>query len=170
MSSSINPVGNTERNHGDQHIAILSLHTSPFIQPGHGDSGGMNVYIRELVSSLAHKGAKCSVYVRRWKSALPDEELIEPGVRLVHIDAGSPELKKNELVDVVDEFSEGVERDLILRSNVDVLHANYWLSGISGHALKHRLGVPLVTTFHTLGKTKITSGEFEPRDLSLIHI
>ena len=103
MSSSINPVGNTERNHGDQHIAILSLHTSPFIQPGHGDSGGMNVYIRELVSSLAHKGAKCSVYVRRWKSALPDEELIEPGVRLVHIDAGSPELKKNELVDVVDE-------------------------------------------------------------------
>ncbi len=164
MSSNINPVGNTERNHGDQHIAILSLHTSPFIQPGHGDSGGMNVYIRELVSSLAHKGAKCSVYVRRWKSALPDEELIEPGVRLVHIDAGSPELKKNELVDVVDEFSEGVERDLILRSNVDVLHANYWLSGISGHALKHRLGVPLVTTFHTLGKTKITSGEFEPRD------
>ena len=164
MSSSINPVSNTNEDFEGRHIAVLSLHTSPFIQPGYGDSGGMNVYIRELVGSLAHKGAKCSVYVRRWEKALPDEELIEPGVRLVHIDAGNPELKKNELVDVVDEFSEGVERDLLLSSEADVLHANYWLSGISGHALKHRLGLPLVTTFHTLGKTKISSGEFESRE------
>ena len=164
MTSSINPVDNTDRDYEGQHIAVLSMHTSPFIQPSHGDSGGMNVYIRELVSSLAHKGAKCSVYVRRWKRALPDEELIEPGVRLVHISAGNPELKKNELVDVADEFSEGVERDLLLGSEADVLHANYWLSGISGHALKHRLGLPLITTFHTLGKTKISSGEFESRE------
>ena len=164
MSSSINPVSNTNEDFEGRHIAVLSLHTSPFIQPGYGDSGGMNVYIRELVGSLAHKGAKCSVYVRRWEKALPDEELIEPGVRLVHIDAGNPELKKNELVDVVDEFSEGVERDLLLSPEADVLHANYWLSGISGHALKHRLGLPLVTTFHTLGKTKISSGEFESRE------
>ena len=32
--------------HAGLHIAILSLHTSPLAQPGTGDSGGMNVYIR----------------------------------------------------------------------------------------------------------------------------
>ena len=164
MSSSLNPVDSndtSENGYGNEHVAVLSLHTSPFVQPGHGDSGGMNVYIRELVSSLAHSGAMCSVYVRRWRKDLPDKVMIEPGVRLVHIDAGDPELAKEELPEVVDDFSEGVERDLLLGPKADVLHANYWLSGVSGHDLKHRLGLPLITTFHTLGKSKIFSGEFE---------
>ena len=30
--------------------AILSVHTSPIDQPGTGDSGGMNVYIRSVAS------------------------------------------------------------------------------------------------------------------------
>jgi len=29
-------------------LAVLSLHTSPLAQPGTGDGGGMNVYVREL--------------------------------------------------------------------------------------------------------------------------
>ena len=91
----------------------------------------------------------CSVYVRRWRKDLPDKVMIEAGVRLVHIDAGDPELEKEELPEVVDDFSESVERDLLLGPKADVLHANYWLSGVSGHDLKHRLGLPLITTFHT---------------------
>ncbi len=35
-------------------VSLLSLHTSPLAQPGTGDSGGMNVYVRELVA--AHPG------------------------------------------------------------------------------------------------------------------
>jgi len=42
--------------------AVLSLHTSPLVQPGVGDSGGMNVYVRELVSSLAQAGVRSTVY------------------------------------------------------------------------------------------------------------
>ena len=34
------------------------------------------------------------------------------------------------------------------------VHANYWLSGLSGHAIKHELEVPLVCTFHTLDRVK----------------
>ena len=45
-------------------IALLSLHTSPLAQPGSGDSGGMNVYVRELAAGLAHAGHHCDVYVR----------------------------------------------------------------------------------------------------------
>ena len=32
-------------------LAMLSLHTSPLVQPGGGDAGGMNVYVRELVAA-----------------------------------------------------------------------------------------------------------------------
>ena len=43
-----------------QRVAILSMHTSPLAQPGVGDGGGMNVYVRELVSSLASSGVDCT--------------------------------------------------------------------------------------------------------------
>ena len=89
-------------------LAVLSLHTSPLAQPGVGDSGGMNVYVRELVSSLAQAGVASRVYVRRWSDELPDVVEVEPGFRVVHVDAGPPDLAKEHLPEVVDEFTRGV--------------------------------------------------------------
>ena len=143
-------------------IAMLSLHTSPLAQPGSGDSGGMNVYIRELVGHLAHTGAMVHVYVRRWHPDLADEVELEPGVRVVHVEAGRHDLEKEELYDIVDEFADKVEADIVAQGGVDVLHANYWLSGVAGHRIKHRLDVPLVTTFHTLARVKAETGDHEP--------
>ena len=37
------------------------------------------------------------------------------------------------------------------------MHANYWLSGLSGHVIKHELNLPLVCTFHTLDRVKAES-------------
>src|SRR4051795_3641098 len=62
-----------------QRVAVISLHTSPLAQPGTGDSGGMNVYVRELVSALAQAGVPCDVYTRRWADDLPDEVQVAPG-------------------------------------------------------------------------------------------
>lgn len=141
---------------------MLSLHTSPLAQPGKGDSGGMNVYVRELAASLAHRTVDVDVYVRRWSPDLPREVQVEPGVRVVHIDAGPAELLKEDLYDVVDEFSDGVVADLSATGGACVLHANYWLSGVAGHQIKHRLDMPLVTTFHTLARVKAETGDHEP--------
>ena len=147
-----------------QHIAILSLHTSPLAQPGTGDSGGMNVYIREVASALAHRGSTCTVYVRKWDPELVDEVELESGVHIVHIEAGEYELEKEDLYDIVDDFTDSVIKDLKNRKPVDIIHANYWLSGAVGHKLKHELNIPLVTTFHTLGETKKKSGFPEPNE------
>ena len=144
------------------HIAILSLHTSPLAQPGTGDSGGMNVYIREVASALAHRGATCTVYVRKWDPKLVNEVELESGVHIVHIEAGEFELEKEDLYDIVDPFADRVMEDLQNRKPVDIIHANYWLSGAVGHKLKHELNIPLITTFHTLGETKKKSGFLEP--------
>ena len=144
-------------------LAVLSLHTSPLAQPGSGDSGGMNVYVRELVSALAQAGIDCTTYVRRWRTDLPDEVHIEPGFRVVHVDAGRLDLAKESLPGVVDEFADGVIDHLRRGPGADLLHANYWLSGLAGHRIKHLLELPLVTTFHTLARVKAENGDAEPQ-------
>ena len=45
---------------------------------------------------------------------------------------------------------------------VDVVHGNYWLSGLAGHRIKHELDCPLVMTFHTFARVKAEGGDPEP--------
>src|SRR5262245_48861503 len=141
---------------------MLSLHTPPLVQPGAGDSGGMNVYVRELVSALAQAGVDCTTYVRRWRDDLPDEVSVEPGFRVVHVEAGDPDLPKEALPGVVDTFAAGVIHHIDSIGGVDLVHANYWLSGVAGLTLKRELGLPLVSTFHTLARVKAEGGDREP--------
>ena len=144
-----------------QRVAVLSMHTSPLAQAGVGDGGGMNVYVRELVSSLANLGVECTTYTRRWRDDLPREVQIEPNHRVVHVPAGPLDLPKEGLIGVVDEFTDNVARHITKAGGTDVVHANYWLSGLAGHRLKHELNLPLVTTFHTFARVKSAGGDHE---------
>ncbi|HXA32320.1 MAG TPA: glycosyltransferase [Acidimicrobiales bacterium] len=144
-------------------LAVLSLHTSPLAQPGTGDGGGMNVYVRELSSALARAGVRCEVFTRAWSPDLPDCVTVEPGFRVHHVPAGAlAPMAKEALPTIVDEFTEGVLKRMVGADGADVgespafdaIHANYWLSGLSGHVIKHELNVPLVSTFHTLDRVK----------------
>lgn len=142
-------------------VAVLSLHTSPLAQPGTGDGGGMNVYVRELVSALAQAGLSCRVYVRRYDDSLPERVAVEPGFDVIHVPAGPLGAEKEDLPGLVEEFADWVGDDLE-NDPADVIHANYWLSGLAGQRLKQRLGLPLVTTFHTLARVKAVLGDPEP--------
>jgi len=143
-------------------VALLSLHTSPLVQPGGGDAGGMNVYVRELAGALAHNGEHTTVYVRRWADDLPDQITVEPGFDVVHVPAGPVDMPKEDLPTVVDEFAAGVKRHMVM-SDPQVIHANYWLSGVAGRKLKDQLDLPLVSTFHTLARVKAETGDPEPQ-------
>jgi len=149
-------------------LAVLSLHTSPLAQPGTGDGGGMNVYVRELTAALARTGVTCDVFTRAWSADLPSVVDVEPGLRVHHVPAGPLDvLPKESLPAVVEQFTAGVlERmaaapmsggDGIGGLPYTSVHANYWLSGLSGHVIKHELNLPLVCTFHTLDRVKAES-------------
>ncbi len=122
----------------------------------------MNVYVRELVGSLAQAGIDCTVFVRRWHDNLEPVVDLEPGFRVVHIEAGPVDLPKEDLPEIIDEFTAGV-RAYLADHPVDAIHANYWLSGVAGHQLKHELDLPLVSTFHTLARVKAETGDPEPQ-------
>ncbi len=143
------------------------MHTSPLAQPGSADAGGMNVYVRELASALARSGVRCEIFTRRERRDQPSSLLVEPGLRAHYIDAGpAAPVRKEALPDLVDDWARGVEERLVelgaAGEGAQVLHANYWLSAVAGHTLKHRLDMPLVSTFHTLELVKSQAGEPEP--------
>jgi D-inositol-3-phosphate glycosyltransferase len=141
-------------------VAILSVHTSPLAQPGAGDGGGMNVYVRALAAGLAHAGVECDVFTRREDPATPTVTNVEAGFRVVHVDAGpSRPIPLHDLTTLVDPFADAVlDRMRSTGDDYDVLHANYWISGAVGHRLKHALDRPLVATFHTLARVKAEAG------------
>lgn len=136
---------------------MISYHSSPLDQPGTGDSGGMNVYVRRLAASLARRGVTCDIFTRRSDGSTKDELTLEPGLTLHHVEAGpTSHVDKEELLEYVPTFTEGVLDNLGSSKGgpVDLVHSNYWLSGIAGHAIKHELAVPLFTSFHTLERAK----------------
>ncbi len=143
-------------------VAVISLHTSPLLQPGSGDSGGMNVYVRELMSALSQSGVECVTFTRADREGLAPEVFVEPNHRVVHIEAGPHHLPKEALADISDQFCAGVMRWFDQNGPPDVIHGNYWLSGVVGHHLKHALDVPFVSTFHTLARVKAEGGDPEP--------
>jgi D-inositol-3-phosphate glycosyltransferase len=148
-----------------QRIAILSLHTSPLAQPGTGDGGGMNVYVRELASGLARVGSRCDIFTRAEDPAEVGPVVVEPGF-VVHRVAAGPLAKvpKEQLEALVPEFTDRVLTAMTTPSGAPIdaeeggpyeaVHANYWLSGLAGHTIKHELDIPLVSTFHTLDRVK----------------
>ena len=140
-------------------LAILSLHTSPLAQPGSGDGGGMNVYVREVSLALSQAGVSSTVFTRRTNSKSPTVVEVEPGFEVVQVEAGDFDLPKEQLFSVVENFKEGVEKFLENDPQYDALLANYWLSGIAAHKLKHSLNLPLLTTFHTLARIKAAAGD-----------
>jgi D-inositol-3-phosphate glycosyltransferase len=137
-------------------VAVLSLHTSPVAQPGVGDGGGMNIYVRSLASALARAGVACDVYTRAEHPGQPRVVTVEPNFRVVNVPAGPlAPVPKEKLPDLVDEFTESMLAQIRgCGRDYEVLHANYWLSGQVAHRLKHELSLPMVATFHTLALVK----------------
>jgi D-inositol-3-phosphate glycosyltransferase len=128
----------------------------------------MNVYVRELTAALARSGVSCDVFTRAWTPDLPSVVDVEPGLRVHHVPAGPlTPLPKETLPSVVDEFTQGVLGRMSSPGSLALgddqggpftsVHANYWLSGLSGHVIKHELNLPLVCTFHTLDRVKAES-------------
>lgn len=135
-------------------VAYLSMHTSPLMQPGVGNAGGMNVYIDELARTMVDRGVAVDVFTRRTEPDQPHLVEVSEGYRVYHVDAGpSSAAPIADMVDWVQEFADGVIA-VLEGDPPDVVHSHYWLSGSAGLVVKRKLGIPLANSFHTLGRIK----------------
>jgi len=138
-------------------VGLISVHTSPLDQPGAGDGGGLNVYVREVARRMGARGVEVDVFTRRTDPAQPDSVLLAPGVWLHHLTAGPVgPVAKEDLATLLCPFELALAGHPRL-AELEVLHAHYWLSGWVGRRIARRTGIPLVQTFHTLAALKNAS-------------
>ena len=148
-------------------IAIISYHTCPLATLGGKDTGGMNVYVRELAKQLGRDGVGVDVYTRSQDEHIPHVvHDLGYGNRVIHIPAGPEKpLNKSDLAGYIPDFVEQIREFSNHQSlTYDLIHSHYWMSGIAGNDLKAAWNIPMVHMFHTLGlmKNRIARmGEYE---------
>jgi D-inositol-3-phosphate glycosyltransferase len=136
-------------------IAFITVHGCPLRQAGSKDSGGMNIYILEMVKRLAARGIKVDVFTRHHDSLDPQIVTLAPGARLVHLPAGAPSLDKNSVYELLPIFAAQMRTFCIInRLSFDLISTHYWLSGLVGMRLASEWDVPHVTSFHTMAEMK----------------
>ena len=165
---------------------VVSLHTSPRAQPGRGDAGGMNVYVRQSARALARRGLRMLLLTRAEEplggaearvTELPAEG-DAPAVTVVELPAGPDgPVAKDELAVHRAAFtaaarawlaSDAVPGGPLLDEDADArerarrvafVHGHYWLSAATAAALADDLHAPLLHTMHTTGAVKVAEDE-----------
>jgi D-inositol-3-phosphate glycosyltransferase len=138
-------------------IAMLSYHTCPLATLGGKDTGGMNVYVKEITRQLGVVGVHVDVFTRSQNEHVPHVlHDLGYGNRIVHIPAG-PEfpLPKKELTSYIPQFAANIEYFAASKDiQYDLIHSHYWMSGIAAIELNKQWNIPKIQMFHTLGLMK----------------
>ncbi|PKN91363.1 MAG: glycosyltransferase family 1 protein [Chloroflexi bacterium HGW-Chloroflexi-6] len=138
-------------------IAMISYHTCPLATLGGKDTGGMNVYVRDLTTELGRQGIHVDVFTRSQDEHVPHVlHDLGFGNRVVHIPAGPEQpMPKKELAGHIPQFVDGIKQFAAERGiHYDVIHSHYWMSGLAAEQLKAEWDIPIVHMFHTLGEMK----------------
>jgi phosphoheptose isomerase len=147
-------------------IALISEHASPLATLGGVDSGGQNVYVAHVSRQLAAQGYQVDIFTRRDSEDLPEIvpwaevgahcDVSTGEARVVHVPAGSARfVRKEDLLGLMGEFRDWM-LDFFRRGDgsYDLIHANFWMSGLVAADIKEILGIPFVITFHALGRVR----------------
>jgi glycosyltransferase involved in cell wall biosynthesis len=137
-------------------IAMVSEHASPLALLGGVESGGQNVYVAHVARQLAAAGHRVDVFTRRDHALQPLAFQWGENVRVIHVPAGPPEfVPKEKLLDYMDDFGDFLaEFWRRQRPSYDVVHANFFMSGWAALQAIDRVPIPLVMTFHALGRVR----------------
>lgn len=137
-------------------LAMLSVHTCPLAVLGGKESGGMNVYVRDLSRELGRRGMLVDAFTRSQNPDIPHIVDLGPNARVIHLKAG-PEAPydKNLVYSHLPEFTANL-REFAETENItyDLVHSHYWLSGPVALTLRDEWKTPVMQMFHTLGKLK----------------
>ncbi|MHB8952317.1 MAG: HAD family hydrolase [Pirellulaceae bacterium] len=150
------------------YIVLISVHG---LIRGHdlelgrdADTGGQTKYVVELARALSERAdvEKVDLLTRRVVDEQVDPDYAEPleplseKASIVRIECGEEKyLRKEVLWDSLENFSDNALAYLHSQARApDLIHSHYADAGYVGVRLVHQLGVPLVHTGHSLGRTK----------------
>ena len=136
-------------------IALISDHASPLAAAGGVDSGGQNIYVAQVARQLVALGYHVDVFTRRDSPLLAEVVQCGDGLRVIHVPAGPAEfVRKEDLLPTMQQFAAYMETVCARDGAYELIHANFFMSGLVALMLKQKLGIPFVITFHALGRVR----------------
>ena len=140
-------------------IAVVSEHASPLAAVGGVDSGGQNIYVYQIAEQLARRGHQVDVFTRCESPSQQRIITMPGGWRVVHVPAGPARvLPKECLLAHMPAFSaylDSVFTEARLGGcDYNVVHANFFMSGLAALPVVKRLHIPFAITFHALGRVR----------------
>ncbi len=136
-------------------VMFISVHGCPLAKLGGIQSGGQNVYVRELVTALDKIGVTVDVFTHWADISQPRIVPIGKKSRVIRLAAGSPGFRsKHEMADNLPKFLRELKQYIVDPYTYALIHSNYWLSGRVGLNLRKSMGIKLVHTSHSLGAVR----------------
>lgn len=146
-------------------ISVHGLIRSDSLELGRdADTGGQTKYVVELARALGEhpRVERVDLVTRRIADAQLSTdyarqfEPLSEESQIVRIDCGEPAyIPKEELWDCLDNFSDNLLEFVNAQTQLpDIIHSHYADGGYVGTRLSHQLGIPLVHTGHSLGRSK----------------
>lgn len=133
-------------------LALISDHASPLAAAGGVDSGGQNIYVAQVARHLSRLGYRVDVYTRRDDPSQPEVVDWEDDVRVVHVPAGPARfVPKEDLLPHMRDFARFFVDRARRHGGYDLVHANFFMSGLVAMRARAVLGTPFAVTFHALG-------------------
>jgi D-inositol-3-phosphate glycosyltransferase len=148
---------------------LFSYHTCPLEEPGTGLAGGMNIFLRGLLSGLSRKGIETDVLTRGKGERVTTTHPYR-GVRVYHLSCGWKEPASREgALRALPRFMETAGEFLrTRRTPPDALSAHYWMSGVAAREAGARVrSRGMVFAFHTVEARKPMPAGYRPDALSL---
>jgi len=139
-----------------QRILFISEHGDPLAPLGRIQSGGQNVYVRELVLALDQLGWAVDVFTHWSEEQKPRVEKLGSRGRVIRLAAGRKGfVPKDEMFSLLPAFVEELlQWTAENNTSYRLLHTHYWLSGWAGMKLASRWEIPQVHVSHSLGLVK----------------
>jgi D-inositol-3-phosphate glycosyltransferase len=137
-------------------IAFISEHASPLSCLGGVDGGGQNVYVGELAKQLGAQGYYVDIFTRKENEQSPRCVQWNDYIRIIHVDAGpATVIPKEEILPFMPAFRDDMLA-FMAQEHIDyeLIHANFFMSGLVAMQIKALLDIPFVVTFHALGQIR----------------
>jgi sucrose-phosphate synthase len=164
MTNLIHPTGDGQQ----AYIALISIHglvRGQNLELGRdADTGGQTKYVVELARALGEQPSvgRVDLLTRRVTDPAVSADYAQPfealsdNAQIVRIDCGAEGyLPKEQLWDDLDSFADSTLEYLKQQPRLpDILHSHYADAGYVGVRLSSLLGIPLVHTGHSLGRSK----------------
>lgn len=138
------------------YILIISDHADPLAEIGSKEAGGQNIYVFYLAKFLCRLGISVDIYTRWDKKNKREVVNLNSHLRVIRVKAGPKKyIPRDNFLKIIDEFAENILRRIKKEKiNYDIIHSNYWYSGLIGLKVARKIKKPLVHVYHSIGQIR----------------